>query len=76
MIKEDINKPMYIEFVCPPHSYEVIASAEAPAVPRKGEVVKINNKRYEVHSVEWTIEQLTPPDKTCCPVVYLWELED
>ena len=67
---------MYIEFVCPPHSYEVIESAEAPAVPRKGEIVRIKSKRYEVHSVEWTIMQQCTVEKTCCPVVYLWELED
>jgi len=66
---------MYIEFVCPPHSYNVIASAEASAVPRKSEVVKINGKDYEVHSVEWTIMKQFSYETTCCPVVYLHELE-
>lgn len=61
---------MYVEFVCPPNSYEVVLGVEMEVVPRVAEKVSIEDKEYRVFSVEWVYPA---ENDGCSPVVNLVE---
>lgn len=65
---------MYIEFIYPANSYEIIETAEAECVPRASEIVSINGTDYLVKSVQYIHMAFGKYKKTINPIVNLEKL--
>lgn len=59
---------MYVEFVCPPDSSEVLVGVDMDSVPRVADRVYIKKVNYRVYSVEWVYLEGA---KACNPLVNL-----
>lgn len=59
---------VYVEFVYPPGSVNVIAGVEMGAVPRVAERIHIDSIDYRVYNVEWIYIK---DNNECNPIINL-----